>query len=94
MTNKLIHVTNFPYNSVVVEQYLLVSDGMMVASVAFVIRDSVTGDDAIEVRIGNNEPYEVEDREEALTDLRHAFGGVDRVVNMTIAQVRSAGLIG
>ncbi|MBI2635069.1 MAG: hypothetical protein HYW79_00815 [Parcubacteria group bacterium] len=93
----LVRVTRFPYNSVVSEQYLLVSGGKKVASVAFVIRDSAVGDDAIEVRIGTDEPYEVKDLEEALSNLHQKFGGVDysvNMVNMTWSQARAIGLAG
>jgi len=94
MANQLVHVVNFPYNSVVSEQYLLVSDGKNEASVAFVARDSVIGDDAVEVRIGDDEPYEVEDLEKALEVLDQTFGGVDEEVNMTLDEARAAGFLG
>lgn len=96
MVNQLVHLTNFPYNSIVSEQYLLLSDGKKVASVTFITRDSAIGDDVIEVRVDDDEPYEVDDLEKALEDLDQIFGDVDvdQAVNMTIGQARDAGFIG
>ncbi|GEM_PF-5525104 len=94
MVNRLVHVTNLPYDSVVAEQYLLLSDDKKVASVAFVTRDSAIGDNSIEVRVGDDEPYEVEDLEEALEVLDQTFGGVDDEVNMTLDEARAVGLLG
>ncbi len=95
MANQLVHVTNFPYESVVFDQYLLVSDGKNVASVVFITKDSVIGDDhTVEVKLGDDEPYEVDSLEEALTLIHERFGDVIDEANITFGQAKAARLIG
>ena len=91
---KLIHVKDFPYNSAVSEQYSLVSDGKQLASIVFIVRDSAIGDDAIEVKLGDDEPFEVDSVEDALTLMDERFGGIAGALDMTFQEARAAQLIG
>lgn len=94
MANQLVYVTGFPFNSIVLEQFLLVSDGKKMASVAIVTNDSVIGDDTIEVKAGDDEPYEVEYLDEAFNELQTRFGAIVEKTEMTHGQARAARLIG
>ena len=94
MANQLVHVTDFPYESVVFEQYLLVSDGKKMASVVEGIEDSVEGIAYTEVRLGSEEPYYCDSVEEALADVETRFSPITKKTKLTFGQAKAARLIG